>query len=171
MKQFILSAAALCLLGLPSVRGQSIWPSTINAAGGSATLSGYTFEWSIAEMTLVNTASTSALVVTQGLLQPTTTVTGVADHSIMQFVSVYPNPASSTLNINFNSPQKAVLSMRLMDVTGKVLQEKSMDVKMGMNTGQVDMSSYAAATYMLQVWLTDGDNTLGSTSYKVQKVQ
>lgn len=170
MRLLFLSAFAICLSSFRS-DAQSIWPSTLNASGGSATLAGNTYEWSVGEMTLVSTESTSSLVVTQGLLQTRLGTTDVKDHSIMQFLSVFPNPTSSTVNYTFNSPQKATLGIRLVDMTGKVLLVRSNDVKTGMNTGQVDMSPYAAATYMLQVDLTDGDSQLGSTSYKIQKIQ
>lgn len=174
MKNLLLSVFAFVAIGLPSVRGQSIGPSTLNATGGSATIGGNTYEWSVGEMVLVNTAITSSIVVTQGLLQPLNggTSAGVTpDQSLLQYLSVFPNPANNVVNFTFNSPQKAVLGLRLVDVTGKVLQDRSYDVKVGTNTGQVDMSQYAAATYMLQVLLKDGDNTLANTAYKIQKLQ
>lgn len=169
MRLLLLSAFALCISSV-GANAQSIWPSTLNASGGSAILAGNTYEWSVGEMTLVSTESTSSLVITQGLLQTRLGTTDVKDHTIMQYLSVFPNPASSTVNYTFNSPQKAVLGIRLVDMTGKVLYTRNTDVKTGINTGQVDMSPYAAATYMLQVDLTDGDNQIGSTSYKIQKV-
>ena len=159
------------MIGLPQVRGQSIWPSTLNATGGSATLGGRTYEWSIGEMTLVSTAATSSIVVTQGLLQPEHGVTAVEDRNMLKFLTVFPNPANNTINYTFNSPQKAVIGLRLMDMSGKVIQEKSNDVKTGMNTGQLDISSLAAATYLLQVDLKSDETLIETTAYKIQKLQ
>lgn len=170
-RRLLLMGIVASVVGLPQVRGQSIWPSTLNASGGSATIGGRTYEWSIGEMTLVNTYQTSTIVVTQGLLQPEGGVTAVDNHTVFQYLTVFPNPTSSTVNYTFNSPQQAVLGLRLMDMTGKVIQEKSNDVKMGMNTGQMDISSLAAATYLLQVTLTSGDATLETAAYKIQKLQ
>lgn len=161
----------VALIGLPQVRGQSIWPSTLNASGGSAVLGGRTYEWSIGEMTLVNTAITSSIVVTQGLLQPERGVTAVDDRNILKYLSVFPNPANNTINYTFNSPQQGVIGLRLMDMSGKVIQEKSNDVKTGMNTGQLDISSLAAATYLLQVNLSSGETIIETTAYKIQKLQ
>ena len=170
-RKLLFTSIIVALIGLPQVRGQSIWPSTLNATGGSATLGGRTYEWSIGEMTLVSTAATSSIVVTQGLLQPEHGVTAVEDRNILKFLTVFPNPANNTINYTFNSPQKAVIGLRLMDMSGKVIQEKSNDVKTGMNTGQLDISSLAAATYLLQVDLTSDETLIETTAYKIQKLQ
>lgn len=170
---YLLMSVALSLMSIHQAEAQSIWPSIINSAGGSKVLSGVTHEWSVGEMTLVNTFATSSIVVTQGVLQTglndgTTTVPQTAMGDLLQ---VFPNPASTYVNINFNAWADGALNCRLMDITGKVVTEQTIDVRQGINSGKIDMSALAAATYMLQITYNAINGTDASLSYKIQKLQ
>jgi len=166
-KRIILFSAVVAFM-VPTVRGQSIWPSTLNATGGSATLGGNTYEYSVGEMTLVSTFVTSTVVVTQGILQPEGGVTAVTDHTFGEHLQVFPNPSSSYVNVQYVAAASGELTMRLLDITGKLISEDRMTVKQGINTRQIDVSNLAAATYMLQVTT---DQPGEQASYKIQKLQ
>jgi gliding motility-associated-like protein len=53
-----------------SSRAQTISPAVVNAAGNTYTDSGITYEWSVGEMTLVETMINANAGITNGLLQP-----------------------------------------------------------------------------------------------------
>lgn len=65
----ILLTVAACFLSVITF-AQSIQPSACNVAGNSVTINGTIHEWSVGEMVLVNTVTTSGFIITQGLLQP-----------------------------------------------------------------------------------------------------
>ncbi len=164
-----LSCIVAMLAGLPSVRGQSITPSVLNASGGSGTIGSNTFEWSVGEI-MVATLSSTSLIVTQGVLQPKGGPASIADDPLTPRLDVFPNPSSSVVNIQFNSPGSGTLISRVIDVTGKVLIEDAATVKQGSTTRQLDIRQFACATYMLQVTYKTEDNTEKSTTYKIQKL-
>ena len=170
-RRFLLLGLAVSLIGCSLARGQSIWPSTLNASGGSAIIAGKHYDWSIGEMTLVNTFGTSTLVLTQGLLQPGIAVTEVGHTAFYQQMEVFPNPTDAIINIRFTSTLQGMMAMRLMDMAGRIVLEQSVEVNQGLNTTQVNMQSLAGATYMLQVVLTPESGNEEMASYKIQKLQ
>ena len=170
-RRFLLLSLAVSLIGFPLARGQSIWPSTLNASGGSATISGKHFDWSVGEMTLVNTFSTTTVVLTQGLLQPGIAVTAVAQTPFFEKMEVFPNPTDAIVNIRFNSTLQGALVIKLMDMAGRALIEQRTDVYQGLNTTQINMATLAGATYMLQLSMDATDGNQQMASYKIQKLQ
>lgn len=161
-----------CLVALavsPMARGQSITPSVINNSGGSGTIGGNTYEWSVGEI-MVNTFTTSSIIVTEGVLQPNLSATSIAAAPTIQGISVFPNPANSVVNIQLEARSEGSLVYRLMDVAGRTITEQSTEVKAGTVNRQVDIKQLACANYMLQVFYrTPGAQEQVST-FKIQKL-
>ncbi len=108
--------------------GKSIGPSVINSAGGTATISGNVYSWSVGEMVLVSTVSTPNLIITQGLLQPNSaTTTSVITPKLQVTNLVYPNPASDMVQLKTTSPKGGSLSYMLMDMNGKIIVKQDMN--------------------------------------------
>ena len=62
-----------------------------------------------------------------------------------QVISIYPNPTTGILNIDFSAEQ--VQSLRISDITGKTVFEKTK-----VNQGEtIDLSSFANGIYFLFV--------------------
>lgn len=158
----------LCIASALHASGQS----TLNATGGSAYIGGNEYEWSVGEMALVNTFTTSSIIVTQGVLQ-----TGLKEATALQItelnqhIKVYPNPASNNVFINYESANSSMLGLRLSDVTGKIISQQQYPVKMGSNVCQLNVSNLAAATYLLQVDVTMPNGKTLTVPYKIQKLQ
>lgn len=157
------------LVAVIAAHAQSIGPSTLNAAGGGGNISGNSFDYSIGEMTVVSTYTSASLVVTQGVLQPPDGPSAVAIETL-QGLNVYPNPASTVVNISYQATESGKLSYSLMDMAGKTISRNTEDVAPGNFTTQVSVTQLPAATYMLQLVLQSG-NVTHSTSYKIQKLQ
>ncbi len=174
-RNLLLIGLLAAVTGVPMARGQSIWPSTLNATGGYAYISGNEYEWSVGEIALVSTYTTSSIIVTQGLLQTNlgTPVNGnaVISPSFGNQLQVFPNPASSILNVQFNSTNEGALELKLMDMAGRVIQTQKSDVKQGLNAHKLDINTLSAATYMLQVIYKSTDAKEEFMSYKIQKLQ
>lgn len=152
-----------------AAHAQSIGPSTLNAAGGGGNISGNSFDYSIGEMTVVSTYTSPSLVVTQGVLQPPDGPSAVVIEDLPG-LNVYPNPASTVVNISYQATVSSKLTYTLLDMSGKTITRNTQDVDPGNFATQVSVSQLPAATYMLQVILQDGNNTRTS-SYKIQKLQ
>ena len=105
---------------------QSIAPSVINAGGGSFQSGYYQFEWSVGELALVGEmkSSNNSLVITNGFIQPfiqypatnnTNNIFGSDE------IKVFPNPASSYVEINFLTKQMGRITLSFYDGSGRKL--------------------------------------------------
>ncbi len=167
MKKVVL-LIPLALAAITGANAQSVGPATLNATGGSKTIGTQEFEWSVGEMTMVSTFAGSNVIVTQGVLQPSAAMAGVANlPGLTDQLQVFPNPASSVVNFRYTSAMEGALSYRLIDMTGKVISSQTMKVKQGTNEQQVDLTSLACATYFLEI-TAQGSETI---SYKIQKIK
>ena len=167
-RTFIIMGAFVLLVGLPNARGQS----TLNATGGTNIIGSWEYDWSIGEMSMVSTFYGSNIIVTQGLLQNDQFIgVKVADVNLSQHLQVFPNPASSIVNVQYISSGDGTLTYRLMDMTGKILINHSAEVKQGITTEQLNISEIAVATYLLEVSFKDNTSTEAMTTFKIEKLK
>lgn len=162
----------LILTGSVLVRAQNIGPSTVNSAGNTALIGGNQFDWSVGEMSLVSTFTTPGIIVTQGVLQPSETDhTGVPVAVLSKDLRVFPNPASSVVNLQYNTQSAGRLTYSMMDITGKTITKKTVSVNPGITTEQINISELACATYMLKVSLEGNNMAKDNISYKIEKLK
>jgi hypothetical protein len=167
--KLFLACVFSALAGLPTVRGQSITPDVINSAGGSGTVGGNTYEWSVGEV-MVSTFTSTSLVVTQGVLQPNLSSSSIPDAPSLSGINVFPNPAKSIVNIQFSAKDAGQLIYRLMDVAGRTVIEHTSDVKPGEVMRQLDIEKLACANYMLQVFFRADGKPEATNTWKIQKL-
>lgn len=103
---------------------QTVAPSVVNAGGGVFKSGYYQFEWSIGELALVGdmTSSNNSLVVTNGFIQSLVQFP-FRDNTLNYFdedeIKVFPNPATSYVEINFLTHQRGRITMSFYDAAGK----------------------------------------------------
>ena len=173
--QLKLTALTLCLsLGLlQKVNAQQ----TINVAGNSAVIYGMTFDYSIGEMTVVSTAKTGNLIVTQGLLQPQTSTgnanTTNADNqhlsSMAGKINIYPNPTSNVLYIETKDQSIGTLNYQLFDASGKLVASSKELQQEGSNKYSFNLQSFASGNYFLMIHKSDGNGGIETMSFKIHK--
>lgn len=72
--------------------------------------------------------------------------------SEMNNLFVYPTPASSILNVQFLSEKESpVASILILDLFGRVVSEKLIDLEKGVNLFTEDLSNYRAGSYQIIV--------------------
>lgn len=170
MKKLLLTAFIALPIGF-SAYAQSMSPAILNAGGGSATLNGNTFEWSIGEMVLVNTAHAGNLIVTQGLLQPLKTngSTGLeVDQFVMDHVKVYPNPTENIFYIETDFHAVGELYCVLYDMSGKIVENKKLAINNQSVKVPFNISALAGGLYSLTIAFTGEGNT-SKAVYKIEK--
>ena len=72
---------------------------------------------------------------------------------------LYPNPASSTVNVLIATPNKDKVTMLITDLAGRTVIQQVVSVETGSNTIPVDISRIANGTYMVK--LVCGNNCEG----------
>ena len=170
--QYFIVAAIAGLLWSTGSNAQSITPSVINSAGGSATIGGNIYEYSVGEMVLINTMITANMTLTNGFLQPFKIgVSAVNENFTLENLRVFPNPASHIINVEFPAIAKGALQITMYDLLGKQVYATNENVESGLSRSTIDISSLAAATYMLHISYTNANNTPATATYKIEKLQ
>ncbi len=79
-------------------------------------------------------------------------IVGVENISVLnssQVVSIYPNPASSILNISFRSPTDEDITLRFMDMSGKTFRNYNFTAVKGMNQYTIDLDDFRNGLYII----------------------
>jgi Secretion system C-terminal sorting domain len=167
MKNIILLIPALCIAGF--THAQSIGPSTLNSAGGKATIGTNTFEYSIGEMAVVSTNTAGTITITHGVLQPNANkADNITDIEYAKFnLNIYPNPASNEVNIAIVNNAVFLVSIQLYDITGKMIQNIAKPVLQN-GVCKIAIAEYAVGNYLLKV-TTNLNSTTHQSAFTISK--
>lgn len=66
-------------------------------------------------------------------------------------VSVYPNPATSMITINFYSASSQLVNVALTDLIGRTVMQETLKTNEGANLHDVDISSLTKGVYLVQL--------------------
>jgi len=84
---------------------------------------------------------------------------GIEDEEVISFTSLYPNPVNESATLEFNATQNTNLDVTIVDISGKQVNNFSMNVNSGNNKIAIGTSDLANGYYMLNVSSTDGNFT------------
>jgi hypothetical protein len=65
--------------------------------------------------------------------------------------TVYPNPTTGVLSVDFETLSGGNLEVRVLDLAGRVVTRNTIAISAGSNSFSVDLSSNPAGIYMLQL--------------------
>jgi hypothetical protein len=120
----------------------------------------------------VSTFATGSIIVTQGILQPAENdQTAIPADKLQKKLSVYPNPATSVVNIRYAAELPGTMTYRLTDLNGKLLRTHSLPVSGSTTNDQVNVSDLAAASYMLDVMVEQEGTQVQHIAYKIEKLK
>lgn len=160
MKHFITIITAALAMCTQAAYAQ---PSVLNSTGGSATVGGNTYEWSVGEV-VVHTVSTPSVVVTQGLLQPMPPGVSIGNvNSIAGDIQVYPNPAKDILVLQPRLAAGGRLQYTLLDITGRTISTGEAHLLTGQEKQTINISALPPGSYLLQVQAQQPDGMQHAT--------
>lgn len=81
----------------------------------------------------------------------TVTVVGINEIDALTSMSVYPNPASTTVQMDFTLIGQHNVGMELVDLTGRVISTENIPAASGANRHTFDVSDLATGIYQLTV--------------------
>jgi len=156
---------------------QSIAPSVINTSGGSFQSGYYQLEWSIGELALVGemTSSNNSLVITNGFIQPFVQFPATNNTNNIfrdDEIRIFPNPASSYVEINFFTKQRGRIILSFYDGSGRKIFTVS-DSYYGVGLiKRIPVSQLPNEVYMLHVDLIpDQGYSSKKGIYKIVKIR
>ncbi len=84
---------------------------------------------------------------------------GIEAEEIISFASLYPNPVNESATLEFNATQNTNLNFTVIDISGKQVNNFSMNVNSGNNKIAIETSDLANGYYMFNLSSTDGNFT------------
>ena len=128
---------------------QTASPELVSSAGESFNNTTYQLEWSIGEC-VTATHIAGDYVLTQGFHQEGYIITTVENLATEINISVYPNPTTEFISVDFSNLVASVRPASVITVTdfsGKVLQtnEVTSDIE------QINFSNYSVGTYFITI--------------------
>ena len=166
----------ILFVGASAVSADLSAQQSLNVTSHSIQINGQTFDYSIGEMTLVNTEKTSSLIVTQGFLQPNTQrqeSSTTSDNAFSQLdnpIKVYPNPTTNLLYIESYESGIIDYAYNLYDATGKIVLNQKGQTQQGINKWELSLQSLASGSYYLMMQKNDSNGQSQHFSYKIQKI-
>lgn len=155
----VVSLAVLPFVGM----AQSISPEVIASAGEHFDNGTVQLSWTLGEV-MIDTYDNGTNILTQGFHQTELTVTAIEREVVDIDMSIYPNPTSEFLNIDFGRNDKDI-NLQLYDMGGKLIHK---DVINAYQTKYVlPMQSVATGKYLIQMQSEDGKV---NTTHQVVKV-
>ncbi len=125
---------------------QTASPELVSSSGDSFNNSTYQLDWSLGE-SVTATHSAGDYVITQGFHQNTYVITAVENLATDVNISVYPNPTTDLITIDFPSFEGLGNVITVTDINGKILQQTEVTT----DKEQFDFFNYANGVYFLSV--------------------
>ena len=147
MRKGILFCLTLAISGLAF--SQSADRTLVSSGGGTYQAGDYQADVSIGEP-VISTLSGGGFVLTQGFQQSMLTITEVEQFLNVE-VQMYPNPASDYLNIQFPAGEFNTVTIRVTDLTGKVIMIEELQSELT----RLDVLGWNAGTYILSIVADD----------------
>lgn len=158
-----------------NLNAQSITPFTVNIAGFTAQKSGYSLTVSTGEaISITNFTSPNGASLNSGFLQNNppivTSINDVLSVIGNDEIIITPNPTKNTTNIYASFKKPGNLQFQILDVASKQLF-RSPSVSY-LNTKQtiVDLTTYPAGVYYIQVLFKPTNGIMKSGIYKIIKL-
>ncbi|MBC7511686.1 MAG: T9SS type A sorting domain-containing protein [Ferruginibacter sp.] len=141
----------LCVSSSSSCFAQEKSPSVISSAGDVSKGGGLILEWTLGEPA-VETLSTSTALYTQGFHQPVLLVQKInksQDMAAINNIIVYPNPATSVINLQLEKPSTSELVISLIDASGKLVLNNRLSTNSSFL--KLNVSNLRTGTYILRI--------------------
>ncbi len=81
--------------------------------------------------------------------------------AVITLDGMFPNPASTVVNLMLSSPVKDKVQLVVTDMSGRITMLRQLNVEMGSNTLPVNVSALAGGTYMVKMISSNGEVSTG----------
>lgn len=75
----------------------------------------------------------------------------ITDHDYNSSVSLYPNPATENINIEFNMTEETLNEIKMFDLSGKLIYQEKINNSTELNIITINTQSVESGTYLIQM--------------------
>ena len=149
---FCLTAFLFCAI---STTAQQVSPYVLNTASGSGTAGTFRIDWSLGEIPLIHTGTSSSVIITNGFLQSGTgfIATGLREINMLTNaeIKIFPNPVMTQLQLQFKLDVPGTFDIVLYDMTGRKITESVFSYTGGIQSLWFNMNQYPSGSYQLNL--------------------
>ncbi len=139
-----------------SPQAQTLSPTVISSSGGYFTSANASLSFTVAEMTMVNTFTSTNNILTQGFQQPEDYLVGITETPVFKGeVLIYPNPSNGNFILSYVSNYSSDNIIKLYNLLGQVVFTKTVVQVNGLNTVNFDIRNLNQGIYLLELTLMD----------------
>ncbi len=106
--------------------------------------------WTMGEV-FVSTGQSASLVITEGFNQADDLNIGINERIFTGKIKAYPNPTTSSFQLQIITDKPLNAQVEILDVLGKVIDAKRLNVSSGANTQTFDLTPYESGYYFCVV--------------------
>lgn len=115
MKNKFILLLFLGVIGGNTLHAQSLTPTVVASSGGYYSSAAGSLSATVAEMTMVQTFTSTNNFLTQGFQQPGEWYSSVKEDQTSGSISVYPNPSNGKFSITVNSTENGSAKIHVYD--------------------------------------------------------
>jgi hypothetical protein len=140
---------------------QSLSPVVISTMGGYYANSTATLSYTVAELSMVKTISSSNNMLTQGFQQPYAILVSVPEIAEPDdAILVFPNPTPATVNIQCKNGISALKSIRIFNITGQQILSWDNKQADSLTEWSCDLSGNSSGLYLVEICCENSDGSL-----------
>jgi hypothetical protein len=173
MKKHTLSfIAILGFAGIFNLHAQTLSPTVISSSGGYfAPSGGPSLSFTVAEMTMVQTFSSSSNILTQGFQQPEDLTVSISETpSISGDVLIYPNPTNGVFTLSYVCNDNSETTINLYNLVGQLALSKPVAQVTGLNTIKFDIANFNQGIYMLELTIVNAKGEKKTDYHKINLI-
>lgn len=127
---------------------QNTQRTTLSMSGSAKIHNGTYVSQSVGQQSVIGTFTNGATVVRQGFQQPLIRVVSLPQVQQGLKAVVYPNPMYASLNIQFQEQIDAMVTLRIFNISGQLVQTKTLE---GIRKMMLDVSNLSSGNYILSI--------------------
>jgi len=153
----------LTLLGVAALvpflaNSQTLSPTVVASSGGYFSNTSGSLSFTVAEMTMVQTFTTTGNILTQGFQQPEQNTVGITEPMIAEGdIVAYPNPTTGAFSLQFIANENAEKVISIYNSMGQVVFQKTYQQVSGLNKVNFDISQFSQGMYMVELNLKNSN--------------
>ena len=83
-------------------------------------------------------------------------IMGLPNNSGIEDLAIYPNPSTDFITIRFSNSESGIINCKIFDITGKLLQEETIEHIGGETIKKINTGNLASGLYLLQLETING---------------
>lgn len=143
---------SLIFVSIISFAQTSIERQLVGSAGSTQTATNLTMTYSVGEPIISTQELSGSITINQGFQQTKDIATEIEENYFVVDYKAYPNPVVNNLYISLSTDKNSTLNISLVDMQGKVLQNRQINtLENSAEITEFDMSNYESGSYFVNI--------------------